>query len=304
MIHSYPWYMSDWQSSETRLRLTMAERGLYRELLDWLYSSAEGSLPDDERMVARIAGCDLRSLRYIWPAVRAALVMGPDGRLHHHKVDQIRQRIDSWHEQRREAGAAGGRVRAARLGHGQVPDSYPDSSQIAHDDEDTSPRPTAREVPKESIKVPSNRLATVKRVLKPSSTSTTTTKDLDPDCPPSRQNGGSADVSSLPPSIPQQYPDLKKMLTQYMQGQVPTDRLVVDVVEAAGGEPAGYIYDALLYLHNERGLRYGTDSGPQSWAWFPTMIADFFRKKRRREEKADLDPTEVWDENGERRPAE
>jgi hypothetical protein len=123
--------------------------------------------------------------------------------------------------------------------------------------------------------------------------------DSDHDCSSNGKGGRSPSVS-LPPSTPKQYPDIKRMLTQYMHGEVPSDRQVVEIVEAAGEEP-GLIYYALLHLHNERGLRYGTENGPRSWEWFKVVLLDYFEKKRRREEAASRSAEEIWDENGERR---
>ena len=39
----YRWYAGDWLGSPTRLDMSLAERGMYRDLLDWHY--AEGSIP-------------------------------------------------------------------------------------------------------------------------------------------------------------------------------------------------------------------------------------------------------------------
>jgi hypothetical protein len=123
-------------------------------------------------------------------------------------------------------------------------------------------------------------------------------QDLDSDCPTNGKSGRSPGVS-LPPSTPKQYPALKRMLTEYMRGQVPSDRQVVEILEAAG-EPEGYVYNALLFLHNERGLRYGTENGPRSWEWFKVTLTDYFEKQRRRDEAAHPDPETVWDKDGTR----
>ena len=51
-IKSYPWYLDDWFASETRASFNLAERGLYREMLDfcWYY----GSLPPDVKLLAKL----------------------------------------------------------------------------------------------------------------------------------------------------------------------------------------------------------------------------------------------------------
>lgn len=43
----------------------------------------------------------------------------------------------------------------------------------------------------------------------------------------------------------------------------------------------------LKFLRHERGLRPGTRSGPRSFAWFKTVVADYFRKRRERDMAAD-----------------
>src|SRR5579863_4812738 len=67
-IVSYPWYVPDWRNSETRLKLSLAERGFFRELLDHCY--VEGSIPDDVDLLARIAGCSVAEARRHFIKVR------------------------------------------------------------------------------------------------------------------------------------------------------------------------------------------------------------------------------------------
>jgi hypothetical protein len=127
-------------------------------------------------------------------------------------------------------------------------------------------------------------------------------QDSDQDCPTNGKSSRSSRRVSLPPSKPKQYPGLKKLLAQYMRGQVPSDRQVVEVVEATGGAPEENIYAALVYLNNERGLCYGTESGPEYFAWFPRVLREYFEKKRHHEEQANPAPDDVWDKDGTRLP--
>ena len=85
-----------------------------------------------------------------------------------------------------------------------------------------------------------------------------------------------------------QYPRLREALRQYFRedGQedlIPTDRLVADVKEAAGGATEQQVIDGLRYLYDERGLRPGTRNGPRHWAWFKTTVSGYFADKRARE---------------------
>lgn len=109
MIHSYPWYINDWRSSETRIKLALSERAIYRELIDYCWS--EGSMPNEERTLAVICACDLREFKKAWKAVKP-LFIEQDGRLTHHRVAEGRAKLQSWNESRREAGKKGGLGRA------------------------------------------------------------------------------------------------------------------------------------------------------------------------------------------------
>ena len=108
-LHSYPWYISDWRESETRIALTISERGLYRELLDHCYS--EGSLPNDERTLAMIAAVAPVEFRKSWRRV-SSLFEEHSGRLYHWKVTEIRNGLLRWHRGRAEAGKRGGLAKA------------------------------------------------------------------------------------------------------------------------------------------------------------------------------------------------
>ena len=113
MRHSYPWYIADWRDSETRLALSLAGRGLYRELLDYCY--LEGSLPADESRIKLISSSDGHDFSRAWKQVRPLfeLVSSPDGeRFVHHKVNQVRAKLDLYYEQKKEAGRKSGEARA------------------------------------------------------------------------------------------------------------------------------------------------------------------------------------------------
>ncbi len=98
MIHSYPWYPKDWRGSETRMRLTLAGRSIYRDLLDHCWE--EGSLPTDHRILAGIAGsADLAT------AIR-----------------EKRPEVERWHEQKRNAGLKSAEAKRQRNGNGRSTD--------------------------------------------------------------------------------------------------------------------------------------------------------------------------------------
>jgi hypothetical protein len=105
--------------------------------------------------------------------------------------------------------------------------------------------------------------------------------------PQNRKNRDSAACRSLPASQHRQYPDLKEELHRYFQedGQedlYPSDRLVVDVMNAAGGAPEQEVIAYLRFLYRERGLKPGTRNGPRHWSWFPETVRNHFDEQRAR----------------------
>jgi len=56
----------------------------------------------------------------------------------------------------------------------------------------------------------------------------------------------------------------------------PRDRHLVDVMDAASGQTEEAVIACLKYLYFERGLKPGTRNGPRSFAWFPTVVQDYF----------------------------
>jgi len=100
MLHSYPWYSADWLMSATRLEMSLEERGLYRDLLDYAYQ--DGSIPADEKVLMRMAATTEREFRSAWPAVRK-LFTENDGRLFHHKVSELLPELLTLAERRRES---------------------------------------------------------------------------------------------------------------------------------------------------------------------------------------------------------
>lgn len=82
-----PWFHGDWQGSHRVRKLTLAERGLYRELLDLVWR--EGSVPDDMEEVAHLIGARFSEVRPAWDAARSLLDQTPAG-LGCEKLERIR----------------------------------------------------------------------------------------------------------------------------------------------------------------------------------------------------------------------
>lgn len=90
-----------------------------------------------------------------------------------------------------------------------------------------------------------------------------------------------------------QYPLLRETLFQCFRepGQedlYPSDRTVVDVMDAAGGATEQEVVACLRYLREERRLDPGTQNGPRHWAWFKTVVAEYFLRKRSQKQMAGL----------------
>lgn len=156
MIQSYPWYIADWRQSETVARMTLSQKGLYRELLDYCY--LEGSIPDDRRLLLKIAGCNMEAEAEHCVSTGEALPehslrtararLGHDlstvlalfehnvstHRFHHSKVEEVRTKVLSYHEQKRHAGAKSGQARRERSLNGR--------SEVVRTDDEPSPAPT------------------------------------------------------------------------------------------------------------------------------------------------------------------
>ena len=67
-------------------------------------------------------------------------------------------------------------------------------------------------------------------------------------------------------------------------------------MDAAGGASEAEVVRCLRILREGRGLKPGTQNGPRHWSWFPTVVGDYFRQKREREEAAAPTTFEDWEE--------
>lgn len=97
------------------MRLNCEERGLYREMLD--YCTFEGSLPDDQALLQKIASVTPEEFSRSWPAVSKCFPVAKDGRLHNSKVERVLSKISAYRKQRQEAGRKGGQSRLAHAKH-------------------------------------------------------------------------------------------------------------------------------------------------------------------------------------------
>jgi hypothetical protein len=111
----------------------------------------------------------------------------------------------------------------------------------------------------------------------------------DLDNPPTNRKNRDSRLDSGSPAGCRQYPLLREALADYMmlpddeERVYPADRVVVDVMDAAGGATEDAVLECMRYLREERGLRPGRKNGPRHFAWFKTVVADYFGQKRDRD---------------------
>lgn len=103
----YPWEHEAWRGSRRVLRLSLAARGLYRELLDECWRA--GSVPDDPEAIAEAVFRPVSEVRRVWPAVRSFFEHRPDGRLYSERIRDLRREQEIKHRKAVENGRKGGR---------------------------------------------------------------------------------------------------------------------------------------------------------------------------------------------------
>ena len=131
-------------------------------------------------------------------------------------------------------------------------------------------------------------------------------RKTDLDCLPLNRKNRDSPSGVSPPSICKAYPKVRECLARYMQvpgdeREYPSDRIVVDVLEAAGTYDEREVLAALRYLYEKRGLKPFTQHGPRSYAWFKTVLQDYFTKKAERESAANPSGYHEWKERNEAR---
>jgi hypothetical protein len=126
----------------------------------------------------------------------------------------------------------------------------------------------------------------------------------DLDCLLTNRKNRDSQSGELSPSVCEQYPRLREALSRYLSGAedekiYPTDRHVVDVMDAARGASEEEVIACLKYLHQDRGLKPGTKNGPRSFAWFSTVVQDYFSKREERSEVANPTGFAEWEDRKE-----
>ena len=96
-------FLTDTQSWETE------EVGIYIRLLanEWV----NGPLPNDEKRLARIAGCDTETFKNHWVIVGFKFLVNGEGELYNEKLEGLRYEDNAFREKQRLNGSKGGRPR-------------------------------------------------------------------------------------------------------------------------------------------------------------------------------------------------
>ena len=91
-----PWFPESFIAATRGWSFT--ERAVYRELLDaqWI----QGSLPNDEKELIRLAGCSRKEWAASWPRVRSKFEL-VDGKLKNTRLEEHREKAISLHNKRR-----------------------------------------------------------------------------------------------------------------------------------------------------------------------------------------------------------
>ena len=146
--NSLPWhrrYHRDWLLSERRAAMSLAERGLFLELLDRHY--IDGSITCDETTLARLTGVPLAEFRRAWKRVEREFQPHPDqpDRLVQAEAAAELADLERYSFQQAEKGKKGGRPKKApeklRLSNGKADVKPPESQEDTEVDVEQKTKP-------------------------------------------------------------------------------------------------------------------------------------------------------------------
>lgn len=88
----FPWYPQEWRTDRYFQRLSWAEKGLLRELLDECYLGR--TIPGDVEGLAELLAVDATEISDLLPRLLRWLTMSSDGRLESHWIERVRANQD------------------------------------------------------------------------------------------------------------------------------------------------------------------------------------------------------------------
>jgi len=108
-VHFYEWRVSRWLSSEARAELDLSARGLYRECLDLCY--ANGSIPRDPILLARLCHCEPAEIEAIWPRIERhfSVLRSDKNRVQNRFANMFRNGFHAFKRDQKAKGKLGGR---------------------------------------------------------------------------------------------------------------------------------------------------------------------------------------------------
>lgn len=119
-----PWYWRDWRASKARAVMPPEVRGVYRELLDALWGEPDCSLPNDDAILAGLAGITMLD----WQNVRAQVLAWFDetnGRITNRRALHEWKKAKKFRTASRASGRRGGKAKAEKKLHEQQKASDP-----------------------------------------------------------------------------------------------------------------------------------------------------------------------------------
>jgi uncharacterized protein YdaU (DUF1376 family) len=102
----YKFFVQDWRASRKVRRMSITEKGIYRELLDEAW--VEGSIPSGMSELAEICDCPEQVLADAWHKVGKCFVDAGNGRLVNLRLNEERTETDQKRAAKALAGRAGG----------------------------------------------------------------------------------------------------------------------------------------------------------------------------------------------------
>lgn len=108
-----PWYWRDWRASKARAVMAPEVRGVYRELLDALWGEPDCSLPNDDAVLAGLAGITMED----WLNVRAQVLAWfdeSDGRFTNKRALHEWKKSKKFRAASRISGRKGGKAKAEK----------------------------------------------------------------------------------------------------------------------------------------------------------------------------------------------
>lgn len=110
---AFQFYVKDWLSDERVQLMSLTEKGAYIDLICFCWN--EGSLPLETDRLARLLNLPLPRFTKLWEnsSLRQCFYVGEDGRLHHKRLDEEREKQDTFRRRQSDKGKASAAARGS-----------------------------------------------------------------------------------------------------------------------------------------------------------------------------------------------